>query len=136
MVVDVDNHFKIEHKHIGGIMKVQSIVMIFLFTLSTLWAKEAKVKYLIGDVRLKQSVHQSSWNSLRLNSPLLENNVIRTGKESRCEVLLPDGSQLKMMEYGMLKIDLLPKKGQNKTDLFALLGDIFFKVKKSLSSKF
>jgi hypothetical protein len=117
-------------------MKVRMIVILYFLGVSLLWAEDAKVKYLIGEVRYKQSVHQSSWNSMRLNTLLQEDNVVRTGKESRCELLLPDGSQVNLMDYSMLKIDFLPRKGQNKTDIFALLGNIYFKVKKSVTSKF
>jgi hypothetical protein len=117
-------------------MMLKTLALLFIISITALFANEAQVKFLIGDVRYKESIQQADWNSLRLNAALSENNIVRTGKESRCEIVLPDGSQIRVMAYSMLKLDFLPKPGNKRTDLFAALGRIFFKVKKSLANKF
>jgi len=117
-------------------MNAKIMLLVLLLLISSLTAREAQVKFLIGDVRFKQSIQQANWTNLRLNEQLGENNIVRTGKDSRCEILLSDGSQVNVMEYSMLKIDFLPTQGEKRTDLFAALGRIFFKVKKSLVNEF
>ena len=116
-------------------MKLTILTLIILFTCS-LSAQDAKVQFLIGEVNLKESSHQKDWMPLGLNDRLLEKNIVRTGKESRCELLFPDGSVVKILDFSMMQIKFVAKPEKPKTDLFALIGKFFFNVKKMASQEF
>jgi len=116
-------------------MRRMLFFIILLFTVQ-LFAGNAKVKYMIGEVRYKQAASGSNWQPVTLQTVLHEKDVLRTGVESMCEIELADGSVTKLLQSSLLELRNLPEKPEDDTELFTGLGKFFFKVKKILSRKF
>ncbi len=109
--------------------------VILLFAIQ-LFAANAKVKYMIGEVRVKQAASGSKWQPLTMQMVLNEKDVVRTGVESMCEIELADGSVTKLLQNSLLELRNLPEKAEDDAELFTGLGKFFFKVTKILSRKF
>jgi hypothetical protein len=116
-------------------MRTLYIFLIFILVYSVA-AGDAKVQFLIGDVRMKEQVRQEDWNPLRLKQIVKERSVVRTGAESRLDLVFEDGSTVRLMDYSMLQVATVARKNEKKSDVFALLGKFYFNIKKQLSGQF
>ena len=112
------------------------ISLLLIFASANLFAKNAKVKYLIGEVRVKQVSQEKGWVDLNLQIPLLEKDIIRTGTEALCEIELPDGSITKILSNSILELRNFPDPADESLDLFTGIGKFFFRVKKVLNRSF
>jgi len=117
------------------IMRYFTLIFLFLLTISAI-AGEGKVKYIIGDVDYKQNYKQSDWFDLQLKNNMPEGSIVRTGSRSKCEISMADGSYMILSEYSMMQLKNLPDGQKQKANLFALIGKIFFSVKKSIAGNF
>ncbi len=111
-------------------------LVLSLLLAVNLFADSAKVKYMIGEVRIKQVSAQKGWTALKMNMPLNEKDIIRTGKQAYCEIELPDGSTTKILENSILELRNFPDPADNSLNLFTGLGKFYFKVKKLLKRQF
>lgn len=116
-------------------MRLFSMIFILLFGMN-LFAEEAKVKYMIGEVRVKQDSQGKGWTALNMQTLLLEKDIIRTGNEALCELELPDGSITKILANSILELRNFPDPADESMDLFTGLGKFFFRVKKVLNRNF
>jgi hypothetical protein len=117
-------------------MRVVSFIIFTLLAVN-LFAQNAKVKFIIGEVKVKQISDVETWNNLTLNSELKEKDVIRTGAKSLCEIILPDGSVTKILENSTLELSHLKSSTTDSgIELFARVGKFFFSIKKMMSTSF
>ncbi len=116
-------------------MRILSFLFFLLFV-SSLFAENAKVKFMIGEVRVKQVSQQKGWSGLKMQMPLQEKDIVRTGVQSRCEIELPDGSITKILANSILELRNFPDPADESISLFTGIGKFFFKVKKVLKRKF
>jgi len=112
------------------------LTLLFFLSSFTVYGQQVKVHFLIGDVHVRESVLQKEWNKLTLNQDLNEKEIVKTGNESRCELLFPDGSKVSILSNSMMQIKDVAHKNNRKTNLFTLLGSFYFKVKKALGDQF
>jgi hypothetical protein len=116
---------------------MKGILLSSLLLLSLhLYAQEAKVTFLINDVSVKVDLQQKEWVPLKINELVPEHAVVRCGEDSRCELLLPDGSLVKILANSMLQVKSVAKERKKETSIFTLLGKFFFKVKKGILGEF
>ncbi len=101
-----------------------------------LFADSAKIKYMIGEVRVKQVSAQKGWTALTMKMALQEKDIIRTGNQAYCEIELPDGSTTKILENSILELRNFPDPADDSMNLFTGLGKFYFKVKKLLKRQF
>ena len=111
-------------------------VLVFLLICTSLFAETASVKYLIGEVRVKQVSQDKGWEALTMQTALSEKDIIRTGAESSCEIELPDGTTTKILDNSILELRNFPDPVDESFDLFTGIGKFFFRVKKVLDSPF
>lgn len=116
-------------------MKLKCIIILILFVTS-LSAKDIKVKFLMGEVRYRSSAQVMSWQGVQMSTHLQEKNIVRTSSKSLCELELPDGSITKILENSMLELRNTANPETHGIELFASLGKFYFKVKKAISSSF
>ncbi len=116
-------------------MRFLTFILILFFSVNV-FAENAKVKFMIGKVDMRQASNQEGWKALTMQTAVKEKNSIRTGKESFCELSLPDGSITKILENSILELRDFPDPADETMDLFAGLGKFFFSVKKTFSRKF
>ena len=95
--------------------------LLFLNFTPTQLQKDAVVKFVIGEVEA-QSRQQTSWKELRINSTVSEGDRIKTALNSRVELNMPDGTQLKINENTIFDIDeiKIPEEDQEWLSLFGL----------------
>jgi len=93
-------------------MRISIFSFIVLFALN-LFAENAKIKFMIGDVRVKQGkgrlvdpshLKRSQWTAVTMQTELKERDMLQTGPQSRCEIELPDGSVTKLLANSMLEL--------------------------------
>jgi len=116
-------------------MRVKSLFILLCFA-SLLYAENVKVKFILGEARFKQSSQVTSWQPLSMSSELQENNIVRTGGKSLCELLLPDGSTTKILENSMLELRNVSQPKERGLEIFASLGKFYFNVKRAFSKSF
>ena len=116
-------------------MRWSWLVVLFMSAV-LLFAETAKVRYMIGEVRVKRAGQQGNWEALTMQTDLQEKDVVRTGPEAYCEIELPDGSVVKVLQNSMMELRNFPKAQNEKEEIFTSLGKFFFMVKKALQRKF
>jgi hypothetical protein len=116
-------------------MYVKTLCGILILSVSV-FAQSVKVNYLLGEARYKESAQAESWSTLSLSSELGENNVVRTGGHSLCELKFSDGSITKLLENSMLELRNVSRPEERGVEMFSALGKFYFKIKKSLSRSF
>ena len=121
---------------IEDIIKVPRVVwgfwLILLSTCIASSADEAKVKFVIGTVEV-QSRQQTSWRAATLNSSVVEGDRIKTTLNSRIELNMPDGTELKINEntiFEIREIKTPEKDHQDKMKFTVWAGNIWAKFKK------
>ena len=119
----------------GGFMRLTVLCLTLFWTLF-LHAENVKVKFILGEVRYKESAQVESWLPLSMTTPLQEKNIIRTGSKSLCEIQLTDGSYTKLLENSMLELRNTNQPQERGLEIFAALGTFYFKVKSALSHSF
>ncbi len=115
-------------------LKVKSVFILLLLAVP-LFGQTAKVRYMIGEVRLKP-VASGQWTMLTMDTPLHEHDILRTGVEAFCEIELPDGSTAKLLQNSILELRDFPDAQSKDLSLFSGLGRFFFNVRKILNRKF
>jgi len=63
-----------------------------------------RISFYVGDVRLRGK-DATTWDAVKLEQPLRQSDVLRTGGESRAELLFQDGSLVRMGEQSMLDLE-------------------------------
>jgi hypothetical protein len=116
-------------------MRYALVALFCLFALN-IFAEDAKVKFVIGEVAVKKTAGAGDWKKLSLGGVLQEGDMIRTSRQSRCEIELGDGSATKLLENSTLELRNLPKAGNPATELHAGLGKFYFKLKKMATPSF
>jgi uncharacterized protein YfaP (DUF2135 family) len=123
---------------IHPVIKVPIVVWIFtlisFFVFTVYSADEASVKFVIGTAEV-QSQQQTNWRVITLNSSVVEGDRIKTALNSRVELNMPDGTELKINENTVFEIKELktPEKDhQDKMKFTLWAGNIWAKFKKIL----
>ncbi len=111
-------------------------ILIISFLVTTVCAEPAKVRFLIGEAQVKASAQTADWKTLKLYDTVNDNDVVRTGANSLCEIELSDGSVVKLLDNSVMEIRNLEPEDEKGVDLFAGLGKFYFQVKKLLRKKF
>jgi hypothetical protein len=112
------------------------IIVIFYLCFPTAFAQETRVQFTMGEVTIKKDLTQKEWQPLKTNETVPDKAVVKTGRESRCELLLPNGSVVKLFDNAMLQVTATETNSTKETSLFALLGNFFFKVKRAATADF
>lgn len=118
-------------------MKPLTLIVLMLTLLaSSSHAEDIKVNFLMGEVQYKASAQVTSWQSLQMSTNLQENNIVRTGNKSLCELKLPDGSVTKILENSMMELRNTSEPASRGIELFTSIGKFYFKIKKTLRTSF
>jgi len=92
----------------------------------------AKINNLSGKVEV-QRANLKEWIPAKLNMSLYVSDKVRTGKKSMVEIILDDGSFIRLRENSVIEIRVLDedKKSGGKKSIFRLpVGKLFSKVQK------
>jgi hypothetical protein len=116
-------------------MKGFIFLILFFATTSTL-AQETKVQFILGQATIKKTLNQKEWQPLKVNEQVPDKAVIKTGRDSRCELLLANGSVVKLFDNAMLQVTATETQAKPETSLFALIGNFFFKIKRAATADF
>lgn len=111
-------------------------ITVFFMIVSGLLAQNAQVKFVLGDAQTRSSKLQNDWSPLSLDQQLEEKDFVKTGTDSRAEILLPDQTVVKVMENSMMQLNFIPEPEKPETELFSWSGKFFFMVKKLINTKF
>lgn len=115
-------------------MKIRTLLVMLLVS-SFIFAQEGKVNFIIGQVQVMLP-GQSTWAKAMMGQSLATRSRVKTEKESRCEILLADGSVIKVLENSEVEMKKIGKEGDEETSIFSPFGELFFKVKKMFSHNF
>ena len=110
-------------------------MLIFLFSLSTLMAQSAQVRFFMGDVTFKKNAFATNWQPVTLKANLPEGSIVKTGAQSLCEIEFSDGSVSKVFENSLLEIKHMPDPESSEGELLTNLGKFFFYFKRYFSGK-
>ncbi len=110
-------------------------LIIFLLLFSGTFAQSAKVRFFMGNVSFKTSVTATAWQTIQLNQNLPLGSIVRTGKQSICEIEFSDGSVTKVLENSLLEIKKMPDTDNSEGELLTNLGKFFFYFKKRFLGK-
>jgi hypothetical protein len=97
----------------------------------------ATVRFVIGDVQI-QSTEQTSWQTLKLNASVREGDRIKTALNSRVELEMPDGTQLKISENTVFDVNEIktPEKDKEDKQSFTVwAGSIWAKFTKLVTTR-
>jgi hypothetical protein len=100
-------------------------------------AKEGKVKFVIGKVEV-QAGQQTSWRTLTLNSSVVQGDRIKTALNSRVEINLPDGTELKINEntvFDIREIKTPESDNEDKMKFTIWAGNIWARFKKIVNQR-
>ncbi len=109
-----------------------TLIFILLLVFNLYSAGEATVKFVIGKVEV-QSLQQTSWRSITLNSTIIQGDRIKTALNSRVELNMPDGTELKINEntiFDVAEIKTPEKDNQDKMKFTIWAGNIWARFKK------
>src|SRR3989339_1276147 len=114
-------------------MKTQNILLSVLLLSALLFAQGSvgKIAFFIGDVSL-QKAGASEWGAAKINQPVGQGDVIKTGKSSRCEVALTDDRVLRLSESTNVTVTS-PENGP--ATIKAKTGSVWTNVKKIAGRK-
>ena len=104
-------------------------LIIIGLLLSGLFAQTTRVQFVSGQVTIKKDLNQKEWLPVKTNDLVPDKSVVKTGSDSNCDLVLSDGSQVKVYENAMLQVSATAVPDQPKISCFALLGNFFFKIK-------
>ncbi len=96
----------------------------------------AKITYLEGKA-FKAKKKRGPWKPLRKGSKLSKKDYLKTDKDSRVEITLPDGSKLRVAENSLIKMkSLLSGAGsKKKINIELKSGKVWATVKKALGGE-
>ncbi len=107
-----------------------------LFISATAFAGQyARVTRLEGKAFAAGSV-KGPWHAIKVGSKLRRSEVVKTAKDSRIEITLPDGSVIRLSSESKLVLENImvsKKKKKKKFSFRLLLGKAWTKVKKLMS---
>ena len=111
--------------------------IIFLGQIPQSQNSGAVVKFVIGEVQI-QSSNQTSWQRLKLNASVREGDRIKTALNSRVELEMPDGTQLKIGENTVFDVNEIKTPEQDKEDKQSFTvwaGNIWAKFTKLITTR-
>jgi ferric-dicitrate binding protein FerR (iron transport regulator) len=106
---------------------------IILLSVIFTWPQTStgKVAFILGDVSLQHS-GKTDWTSAKISLPIFENDAVKTGKASRCEIELVEDRMLRFSENTMA---LIVTPQGDKTQIKAKSGTVWVNVKKLVNRK-
>ncbi len=115
------------------------LLMCFLFIGFSLQTalKQAVVTFVIGEVEV-QSSQQTSWQKVTLNAGIKEGDRIKTALNSRVELEMPDGTQMKINENTIFDVNEIktPEEDQEDKQSFTVwAGNIWAKFTKLVTTR-
>ncbi len=120
--------------------RLQYLFLIMLFMATAVSAQKqssGKIKFVIGDVQLLPA-KKTSWVKARIKGRVFEGDRIKTGGNSRVEIEMPDGSQLRIDQSTIFDIKEIKTKeedGEDKMSFSLWAGNIWAKFKKVVSGR-
>lgn len=115
-------------------MKTKLILPLWVLLSAVLVSAQTpagKIAFLLGDVSVQRS-GAAEWTKAKINMPVFENDAVKTGKSSRCEVELLEDRMLRFDENTQAQL-LLPQS--DKTQVKAKSGAVWSNVKKLVNRK-
>jgi len=100
-------------------------------------ARDAVVQFVIGDVEV-QSSGRTDWRKITLNDQIKEGDRLKTALNSRVELEMPDGTQLKINENTVFDVNEIktPEEDQEDKQSFTVwAGNIWAKFKKLVTTR-
>ncbi len=97
----------------------------------------AKVKFMLGTVELMRK-GKTNWQKVRFHERIYEGDRLRTALNSRVELLMPDGSVIKINENSMFDVKEIktPQKEHSDRLSFTLwVGSLFAKFQKIVEQR-
>ena len=85
-------------------MKLLILLLISVFVLNADFIGEVDFK--MGELKVK-NVKLKNWKELEEEDPVSVGDTLRTGKESKCEIVLNDGSIIRLNENTIYSIDAM-----------------------------
>lgn len=96
---------------------------------------KAKVRYVVGDVNFQRK--QTDWKKLNVGSKIVENDKVRTAVESSTDMIVSDGSMLKIAEKTNVLFTAEMIDGKKKWMLVDISeGRVHFDIQKQVSREF
>jgi hypothetical protein len=126
-------------KNYGKWILCPGFALVLAFTVvSTVYARVAVINNIKGSVEI-QKAGVTEWKPAAVRDELYINEKVQTRKGAMCEILLDDGSILKLKENTMLEINDLSEdpETKKKSSIFKLLlGKLWAKAAPQGDSKF
>jgi len=134
---------------VNMISKKISILLLIQVLISNIYAAEfappsrtekgiGYISFLLGapsDILIKHRGY-NGWDTARLQSPIRNGDIIRTEKESRCEIKLNDGSIIRIGEATTFDFtDAKITSSERKVSTKLIQGQIWVNLKKFFSKK-
>ncbi len=123
-------------KYSGQVILISVSCLFFGFLPQNL-SRQAVVNFVIGDVEIQRS-QQTSWQKVILNATVGEGDRIKTALNSRVELEMPDGTQLKINENTVFDINEIKIQEEDQEDRQSFTiwaGNIWAKFKKIISGR-
>jgi hypothetical protein len=107
--------------------------VLLLLSFSMIFSQTAagKIAFLMGDVTLQRS-GKTDWTPAKISLPVFENDAVKTGKASRCEIELVEDRMLRFDENSTA---LIVTPQGDKTQIKAKSGAVWINVKKLMNRK-
>jgi hypothetical protein len=118
-------------KHITKIGLVfLTIITVSFFAFSPKSSEAGKIKFKLGSVGIIRS--NTKLTTVKINDPLFLGDIIETKTESRAELILNDGTVIKVNENTIFKIEKLtdPNNKESRRSFALTAGSVWLKVKK------
>ncbi len=88
-----------------------------------------------GNAKFQKGV-QKKWNELKVGQKLKSGFLVKTGKDTKLTMKLPDASTITLLGGSLASIeDIMFAKSKRKTEIYLASGDLLFHVKKLANVK-
>jgi len=121
----------------GSCILIRTLLIFLAMILTVYPANEAKVKFVIGKVEV-QAQQQTSWRAVTLSSTVVQGDRIKTALNSRVEINMPDGTELKINEntvFDVREIKTPENDNEDKMKFTIWAGNIWARFKKVVSQR-
>ena len=118
----------------------QIVLYMLLILMSIVFAQKknsATVKFVIGDVQIL-AAQQTEWKKARISGKVFKGDRIKTAANSRIEIDMPDGSQLRVDQNAIFDIKEIKTEEDDGEDTFSFslwAGNVWAKFKKIVSNR-
>ena len=111
----------------AGSTKMRTLFLVLLLS-GLVFAQNGSVNFIIGKVQI-QLPGETRWKTAKIGQEMPERSKVKTFAESRCEIMLADGSVIKVLENTEVNLNKLGKTEKEETSIFSPFGELFLTVK-------